>query len=535
MYKKFIKTSFILLSTLFLSSPIISQTSFSDTISILTYNVNDYGTASSGSCPTLGSPMRHNYLRTIIQYLNAPDIIAFEKIYGTPKTFSTDSIRQKVLDSICMGCYAAAPYTNVSGYKKVNSLFYKTSKFGLSSTTGIYTADNNISDINLHKLYYKSLSLATTHDTIFINVIVVHDASGSSSQSIRGTEIGGAMNWLNTTVKTNGNYLFMGDFNTTSSNEACVQSMLNSTDTFVRFYDPINQLGDWSANPTTFAKYLTQSTRTSDPGDCAATGGINDRFDIIFINNAILKGNKNIQYVPNSYTIIGQDGLHNGLAINASPLNTSVPSNVLNALYLMSEHLPVCMKMIVSKNYQPVPLNFEYFKYNNSSTQVNLFWKVVNEDKLKDYLVEVSDDNFHFYSISTIQKNNSNNGIYQYTDNNVYSSLNRYYRIRQQFNDGNSIYSDIIELNNKLSTREASIAPNPVKGLLNLKLINNNSEKAKISVMNTFGQILLQYNTLLQKGENNISISIPENIEPGLYIANVITENNNYSSKFIKE
>ena len=119
-----------------ISSHTKSQTSFSDTISVLTYNLNDYGTASSGSCPTLGSPLRHSYLRTIMQYLQAPDIVGFQKIYGTPKTFSTDTIRLKVLDSICLGCYASTAYTNVSGYKKVNSLFLLTTpecKYNLQS------------------------------------------------------------------------------------------------------------------------------------------------------------------------------------------------------------------------------------------------------------------------------------------------------------------------------------------------------------------------------------------------------------------
>ena len=285
----------VLLLLLFIQLSSYAQTSFNDTITVLTYNVNNYGIASSKSCPLEGAQIKHTYLRTIMNYLQAPDLIGFEKITASPTTFSIDTIKTKILDSICLGCYANAAFTNVSGYSKVNSFFYKTSKFGYIGTTSIYTADNSISDINLHKLYYKSPSLSTTHDTIFISIVEVHDASGSSSASQRATEIGGAMSWLSSNIKSSGNYIFMGDFNTQNSSETCFQDMINTSDTMVRFYDPPNQLGDWANNSSSFAMYLTQSTRATDPGDCASTNTMLCRFDHILCTNPIMKGYNNIQ------------------------------------------------------------------------------------------------------------------------------------------------------------------------------------------------------------------------------------------------
>ncbi len=160
-----------------------AQQPFTDTVSVFTYNINNFGYASTSGCPLEGSPLKPSYLRTILSYQNAPDIVAFEKFSGNPNTLASDSMRRSIMDSVCAGCYANTRFTNVSGYKKVNTLYYKTAKFGYLGTTSIYTADNSISDINLNKLYYKSPSLATTKDTIFLNVIVIHDASGSAGSA----------------------------------------------------------------------------------------------------------------------------------------------------------------------------------------------------------------------------------------------------------------------------------------------------------------------------------------------------------------
>ena len=316
-----------------------------DTIKVMTYNIANYGFTSHG-CPTLVTSVKNPWLRSIVAY-ESPDIIGFEKFNISPASISTDTIVHKVLDSVCSGCYKPCGFTNVSGYTKANMLYYKTSKLGFVSTTTIYSADNNISDINLHKLYYKSPTLSLTHDTIFINVILLHLASGSSSTTDRANEISGAMSWLNSHVTTGGNYILMGDMNTQNSTESGFQQLINSTNANTKFYDPPNQLGDWSGNPTHFSMYLTQSTRTTDPGDCAATGGVNNRFDHILCTKYLMDGTDSLMYVPQSYRVVGQDGLHTNGDINGSPANTSAPSNIVNALYNMSEHLPVVLQLAV--------------------------------------------------------------------------------------------------------------------------------------------------------------------------------------------
>ena len=319
-----------------------------DTIKVMTYNVGNFGTAPTTSCPLFNFNLKSGYLRTILKYEN-PDIIGMAKINGD-EMFCTDTIVNLVLDSLCTGCWGYGNYSVVSTYPKENMLYFNTNKFGFKSSTVIYSGDPNISDITLHKLYYKSPDLAITHDTIFLKIVLAHLLSGSGSTSNRGLEVAGAMTWLNANIGSNENLIFMGDLNTTKSTETCFQDLISSPNINTKFFDPPGQLGNWSASPTLFANYLTQSTRTTDPGDCNATGGLSNRFDHILLTTPLMTGTDSMEYIAGSYKVIGQDGLHTNNALTDSPTNISVPANVNSALYYMSEHLPVKLYLMIHNN-----------------------------------------------------------------------------------------------------------------------------------------------------------------------------------------
>jgi hypothetical protein len=94
--------------------------------------------------------------------------------------------------------------------------------------------------------------------------------------------------------------------------------------------------------------HFTQSTRTVAI-DGGSTGGMDDRFDMILFSDDMQTGSKGAKYISGSYRAVGQDGLR----LNSSlldPVNNSEPTNVINALYYMSDHLPVYMEVAVGGN-----------------------------------------------------------------------------------------------------------------------------------------------------------------------------------------
>jgi len=76
---------------------------------------------------------------------------------------------------------------------------------------------------------------------------------------------------------------------------------------------------------------------------------MDDRFDFILQSEFIKNGTDHIHYINGSYQAIGNDGNHRNYAINYGT-NNSAPSEIIDALYDMSDHLPVVMDLNVDQN-----------------------------------------------------------------------------------------------------------------------------------------------------------------------------------------
>ena len=152
-------------------------------------------------------------------------------------------------------------------------------------------------------------------------------------------------------LPTGSNIVYAGDFNVYTSDEPGYRNLFAAGNG--QAADPINASylanGDpilW--NSSTYAAIHTQSTRLTTLPDRGATGGVDDRFDYQLISNGMLDGD-GISYVgpsspgsgsTHSYTAFGNNGSTYNRAINYTG-NTAQPANVLNAIYNLSDHLPV--------------------------------------------------------------------------------------------------------------------------------------------------------------------------------------------------
>jgi hypothetical protein len=142
--------------------------------------------------------------------------------------------------------------------------------------------------------------------------------------------------------------IFLGDLNLYRASGTGYQAMVSSGSGQLK--DPLGSagVGEWNNN-SAFASIHTQSTRTTPLSDGGATGGVDDRFDFQMVSNPVMAG-EGLSYIGpttvgagsavHSYRALGNNGGSFNEAINDSS-NTAEPSNVLNALYNLSDHLPV--------------------------------------------------------------------------------------------------------------------------------------------------------------------------------------------------
>ena len=318
-----------------------------DTLTVMQYNLLNYGNYTS-YCPSNinNVAQKTGYIGTIVHYVK-PDIFTVNEISTTISYH--DGLLNNGLNSNGVDEYAKASDTFNNGYQyTMNVLFYNKNKLGEAGHT---IAQTYTRDVDVYKLYYKSSRLSSG-DTTFLYCVVAHlkagnDYNGSTTnQNKRKIMAENTMDYIATHQPDN-NYLLSGDFNLYSDQEPAFQQFVDYKVPAIRFNDPANEIGDWHNNPD-FSLYQTQSTHTIDNG-CASSGGLDDRFDFILISNNIKNDNKRVGYLAGSFHVVGQDGKHFNQSLISSPANTSVPSDVLNALYNNSDHLPVTLKLVVNE------------------------------------------------------------------------------------------------------------------------------------------------------------------------------------------
>jgi hypothetical protein len=278
-------------------------------------------------------------LKTIVNYVK-PDILLVNEI--NESTLYHDYILTHALNVDGVNYWERGNPPNYSNSDIVNEIYFNSNKLGMVSNVAIET---NVRDIDIFKMKFYTTGQPAQVD---LNCVVAHLKAGNetSDENERANETNKLMNYLHNASAT-GNYTFSGDFNLYTAAEQAFQNLLFYSDQNVRFYDPVNKVGDWNNN-SYYADYHTQSTHTS--GDCASSGGLDDRFDFILVSDEIMNGSTYMKYINGSYHAVGQDGEHFNSSVNSSPQNNSVPTDVLNSLYSMSDHLPVVIEMLVGED-----------------------------------------------------------------------------------------------------------------------------------------------------------------------------------------
>lgn len=311
-----------------------------DTITIVSYNLLNFPDGRNDCGSNTNIPNRFDTLRKILNYAQ-PDIFVACEIQNKR---GADSILSRSLNVFGQTNYAAATYHNDSnGGDLQNMMYYNSEKLILHSQNVIETS---VRDIDHYVLYVNDPNLPNYFDTTFIEVYMCHlkAGSGSAEQAIRNGQVTLLRNYIDARPQ-NRNHFVCGDLNVYRSSESCYQNLITGGSN--PLFDPISSPGNWNNNGS-FASLHTQSTRNGENLDCGSQGGSDDRFDQILVSGTVMNGSDSLIYLANSYDAIGNDGNHFNSSLIAAPTNSQYPDSVVNALYFMSDHLPVTLKTVVT-------------------------------------------------------------------------------------------------------------------------------------------------------------------------------------------
>jgi endonuclease/exonuclease/phosphatase family metal-dependent hydrolase len=319
---KFLASNLLCLLILFSFNYSYSQ----DTARIVGYNLLNY--------PGSDTAVRHPYFRIVAKTLN-PDILVVSEMDSQN---GMNYFLNNVLNAYG-NVYSAGVFIN--GPDSDNGIFFKTSKFQFISNTRIIT---QLRDIN----EFKIIHVNHPYDTLRIYAVHLRAGTGTTNENLRAAEVD-SLRKFTSNLPANKFYLVLGDFNMYGDYEPAyvkLKQILNGNGYFIDVY---NLPGVWD-NPA-YSIYHTQSTRVRNFGG-GATGGLDDRFDMILFSQGILSGG-NIRFINNSMFAYGNDGNHYNDSINKRP-NYAVPDSVADALHYASDHLPIAASFVFGS-----PLGFK--------------------------------------------------------------------------------------------------------------------------------------------------------------------------------
>ncbi|OFX16389.1 MAG: hypothetical protein A2033_18590 [Bacteroidetes bacterium GWA2_31_9] len=346
-----------------------------DTITVMHYNLLGYST-SYISCNQTNNNIdtKEAGIKLIIKDV-MPDIFTTNE-FGDEMTY-VNRMKNNVLNTNGITYYSNSTYQSETNTSIINMLFYNSNKFSIVLEQNIVHSVPSVRKTKIIKLKYLS---ANPNDNIYIICILAHLKAGSYQEDIddRETMTNEINNWLTANYNTSGNYFIMGDFNTYTSSEPGFQNLVANTNSNIKFNDPINTPGDWN-NSYTYRNIHTQSTHADDNG-CAAPGGMDDRFDFILMSNPVKDGSLKVAYANNTYKAYGQDGYHYNKSINDGA-NGVVSANISDALYTVSDHLPVTMKIVMNPTVgveKIISTSGLTFNYTNPLSSGNLDLNIVN-------------------------------------------------------------------------------------------------------------------------------------------------------------
>ncbi|MCG8408079.1 MAG: endonuclease/exonuclease/phosphatase family protein [Phycisphaerales bacterium] len=281
------------------------------------------------------SVSRESALKTVLVAVDA-DVIVVQEISSA---VAVNNFRLDVLNAVG-GPGENDPYS--SGYlndPSTNTLdqaiFYRPSKVSLQASLAINTAPRDT-----YRWTLRPLSDLSGDSDLYIYAMHLSASDAGSRDTQTNTIRNNANN-----LPAGSHIIFAGDFNINTSTESSYQNFIESqVDNDGRGFDPINTPGNWSSN-SFFAAVHTQSPHNNNPGapGGAVGGGLDDRFDFLLIS-AALQDSSGLDYIANSYTAFGNDGLHFNDDINDAPI---IPEGltIANALHASSDHLPVFLDL----------------------------------------------------------------------------------------------------------------------------------------------------------------------------------------------
>lgn len=186
-------------------------------------------------------------------------------------------------------------------------------------------------------------------------------------------------------------------------------------------------------------------------------------------------------------------------------------------------------------NMAPLPVEFLSFEARKIGDEVQLDWKVTDEQNVKGYHVQRSANSLNWQAIGFVDFKPSSAVIntYNLTDPSPLDGTS-YYRIGEEDIDGKMSYSVIRTISVDINSMQVHLYPVPAKNVLNVNIQSTINATAMIKITDILGRTIRHSGIQLRTGGQTEEIPV-SNMRPGMYFIEIQGSDYKWSGKFIKE
>lgn len=186
-----------------------------------------------------------------------------------------------------------------------------------------------------------------------------------------------------------------------------------------------------------------------------------------------------------------------------------------------------------------VPLQTDLYDFRGvvSDENIQLSWKVANNQFVQFFEIERSFDGIHFSTVGMIDKKASDDLItnYSYQENTDESGGTIiFYRLKLITTAATIKYSSIINFNfGKTGNSNLIIFPNPARDVIQLQVKSATNTKMKVDIFDPSGKLIATSGFSLQRGINVMSLDALADKPRGIYFAMVYVGNELFREKIV--
>ncbi len=185
-----------------------------------------------------------------------------------------------------------------------------------------------------------------------------------------------------------------------------------------------------------------------------------------------------------------------------------------------------------------LPVIISEFTGRKSGNAILLNWTSGTEINLSHYNIQRSVNGSDFITLGRVDSrsvngNSSTDLDYSFTDPHPAPGHN-YYRLEMADKDGHRRYSKVVDLVNSNNSSTIVLLQNNARSLVNINITSLKTSTATIKLADINGRILKSIQAGIEKGNNNLPLSIDQ-LTPGIYFIQVYEDGRfSYSGKIMK-